>query len=584
MFPDHAIERAEMVYKPALESMARALVRLPGAVVLMASGLAMTAIYYFGFAQRYSLAEYGDRPFQTIASLNNLSVSGAFLYVFGFIALFGLYWLGLRRGLRAPTQHQWIVVAGFAVVFSLALLPMYPADAADVYDYALRGRMTTLYGLNPMRDLPTEVRSDPFYSFSSLRQQPSAYGPAWEALAALASRIAGDDRNTNVIVFKFISVVGYGLIGLLVGLTLRRVAPRRTLTGVYLFLWNPLAVYMTAGNGHNDTIMMLFVVLGFYCLARRWYVGATCSMILGGLVKFVPFVLVPIIAVIALRELGGTQRLRYVLRAAAGSLLLVVLLYAPFWFGPQMLVGSFGYRTRMFTGSVATVARMALGPVLDGKVGEAAQTPVAASVVQYAALALFGLFYASQLVAASRSRDWPAQVRVATSVLFFYILVTTTWFQPWYALWPLACAALFDNSPTRRLILYFSYLVTWQPFLYYYITLRAGEWAAQPWRDLLPISVVMGIAWGYIAWFWLSTWLRSAARTPFSIQVGQRLRTARERLCLSPSDVADELDLRTDDVLGYERGDRSVPLTTAQTLSQFLRLRLPELIGSPSGD
>jgi hypothetical protein len=51
-----------------------------------------------------------------------------------------------------------------------------------------------------------------------------------------------DDRNTNVIVFfKFVSVVGYGLIGLLIGLTLRRVAPRRTLTGVYLFLWNPLA-------------------------------------------------------------------------------------------------------------------------------------------------------------------------------------------------------------------------------------------------------------------------------------------------------------------------------------------------------
>jgi hypothetical protein len=159
--------------------------------------------------------------------LNNLSASGAFLYVFGFVALFGLYWLGLRRGLRAPTQAHWIIVAGFAVVFSLALLPMYPADAADVYDYVLRGRMTTLYGLNPMRDLPTQARFDPFYDFASLREQPSAYGPAWEVLAALASRLAGDDRNTNVIVFKFVSVVGYGLIGRLIGLTLRRVAPRR---------------------------------------------------------------------------------------------------------------------------------------------------------------------------------------------------------------------------------------------------------------------------------------------------------------------------------------------------------------------
>jgi hypothetical protein len=53
---------------------------------------------------------------------------------------------------------------------------------------------------------------------------------------------------------------------------------------------------MMAGNGHNGTLMMVFVLLGFYCLARCWYVGATCSMILVWLVKFVPFVLVPVIA------------------------------------------------------------------------------------------------------------------------------------------------------------------------------------------------------------------------------------------------------------------------------------------------
>src|SRR6185436_714011 len=152
-------------------------------------------------------------------------------------------------------------------IFSLALLPMYTVDAADVYDYIIRGRMSSVYGLNPLHDPPNKVQEDPFFEFTGWKTVPSAYGPAWEALANVVTRLAGDDPYANVIAFKLVSLAGYALTALLIALTLGVLAPRRRLLGVYLFAWNPLVIYISAGNAHHDTLMTACMMLSLYCLA-----------------------------------------------------------------------------------------------------------------------------------------------------------------------------------------------------------------------------------------------------------------------------------------------------------------------------
>ncbi|MDL1924053.1 hypothetical protein FBQ95_15715 [Chloroflexi bacterium CFX3] len=64
----------------------------------------------------------------------------------------------------------------------------------------------------------------------------------------------------------------------------------------------------------------------------------------------------------------------------------------------------------------------------------------------------------------------------------------------------------------RQAALLFSYLVTWQGLLYNYITLRPGNLAPIPWRDLLPTATYMLPIWlliGVWAWRWARAW-RSA--------------------------------------------------------------------------
>jgi DNA-binding XRE family transcriptional regulator len=558
------------------ERFARAIVRLPAWIVLGLSGLTMTGLFYFAFTQRYGLAENVGKPRQTMATLSNMSAESALLYVAAFIALFGLYALVLRRGLRPATRTQWILVAGFALVFNVALLPMYSVDAADIYDYIIRGRMSAIYGLNPMHDVPSQVSSDPFYRFAAWHDVSSAYGPAWESLASLTSRLAGDDPIANVIAFKLLALAGYALTALLIGLTLRRLAPRRTLTGVVLFAWNPLVVFMTGGRGHNDLVMTACILFSVYCLARRWYVAATLGALVGALVKFIPILLIPIIGLVALRELRSAMRIRYVVVSAVLGAILLVTIYGPYWTGLDTL--RIESRGSLFTGSVATLVRQVLSPTYDGKLDEAANTPNTNALIQRVVLILFGVFYLSELDTLRRQREPIQPIRTAALILVFYLLVSCIWFQAWYVVWVVGLVALLDNTPLRRLVLIFSYFVTWESLLYNYVTLRPGGWMPIPWRDLIPVAAIMGPAWAYVGWFWVSTWLRRASRTPAGVAIGQRLRQAREDSRLTPSDLADELDLRTDDLIGYERGEKSMPLDTARALCQRLGLALTELI------
>jgi hypothetical protein len=550
---------------------------------LAVCGALVTAIFYFAFTARYGLDEYKNSPWQTIATLNRLSADGAFIYVAAFLALFGLYAFGARQVMRLARDPRdwtaWLLIGGMALAFNVALLRMYPADAADTYDYIIRGRMASVYGLNPMQDPPNRVRTDPFFRFAAWPDVTSAYGPAWEIVAGLVTRLAGDDHVANVVLFKFVAMVGYAAAALFLGMTLARLAPRRLLLGVYLFAWNPLVVYMTGRTGHNDTLMTAFLMLGVYCLARRWYVAGTLSALVGVMIKFIPALLIPIIAAVALRELSARLRIRYVLASALLGGAILLALYAPY--GLTGDVFSLSRRSGMFTGSAATLLRQTLIPALDNKPSEGweVDTPVTNRVVSNGAWALLALVYAAQLWNAYQDRDPIAPFRALTVILTFYLLVACIWFQSWYALWIVALAALLENGPLRRLVLWFSYLVTWQSFLYNYVTLRPGleGWAPLPWRDLVPVGVVIGGAWLYVGWYWLSTWLRGLVRTPEAAAAGARLRVAREAAGLSAAALCDELDLRIDDLLACERGDKTLPLAQIQALCTRLGLTLADL-------
>lgn len=483
----------------------------PPLVWLTLSALVFTLVFALGFTARYPLALYRDKPLATMATLSNLSAESFAIYAAGLALLFVLYALGIRQvgRLRVTSGAALAFIMGAGVLFNAVLLPIYTFDAADVFDYIIRGRITAYYDLNPMAVIPARtVRTDPFYEYVGWKHAPGAYGAAWEWIAAATVRLAGDDFIANVIAFKLVAILGYLATGWFVVLILRRLAPERALLGLYLWLWNPFVVLMTGAGAHNDTVMAAFMMLGVYWLVRRWYIAATMAALLGAMVKFVPLALVAIIGVVALRELSWRLRVRYLLLGGVLSLLLFAGVTARFWTGRLADVLSLDRRSALYTGSVATVVRQALIPALDGQPSNAIgpQTPNTNALISRASFGLLALFVLWQLYAVFRDRDPFRPVRALALILMFYMLVSSFWFMSWYVLWAVPVVALLDDTPLRRFTLLFSYLVSWEMVLYQYITLRPTGFAPLPWRDLLPVASYMGVAWGLVAWYWLRQW------------------------------------------------------------------------------
>ena len=67
---------------------------------------------------------------------------------------------------------------------------------------------------------------------------------------------------------------------------------------------------------------------------------------------------------------------------------------------------------------------------------------------------------------AARDASWLSFPRAAFAILVFYLLLTCLWFQNWYAVWPLALAALFPPGYEVRLAVLLGYAGLAKPLIF----------------------------------------------------------------------------------------------------------------------
>ena len=305
---------------------------------LLGVTLLSALIYALLFTQPFDLIALQNRPLFDLRAAGKIDALIVWKQIAAFLGLGGLYWLGWHAALRVRNRAAWTIVLSGALIFSGLLLFVYPIDAADLFDNILHGRIFGVYGANPFHEVAAQFRTDPFFRYTAWRHSVSAYGPLWEMLAGLMTRLAGNGLIANVMAFK-LALGGMLAAGaLLIALILRRVAPERTLAGVVLLVWNPVVLFETIGNGHNDIAMMVWVLLAAWCVLKRHYTLAVLALIGGALIKYIPLLLIPIVLALALRDLAGWRtRLRFAAVTSAAAIVLIAATYAPFWHGLETL-------------------------------------------------------------------------------------------------------------------------------------------------------------------------------------------------------------------------------------------------------
>ena len=402
-----------------------------------------------------------------------------------------------RRCQGADRRHLTLALGGAAILgATLVLLPSLPSD--DVFSYVLYGRISAVHGANPLVTVPSAFPHDPFLTLVFWRGTRSVYGPAWllfsDGLTHLALALGGR-LPTYILLFKLTGWLAHLANAALIWSILGVIAPRRRLLGTLLYAWNPLCLLEFCASAHNDAVMLTFALVGVYCLVRGWELPALAAFGLSISIKYVFLALLPLYLVYVARQaLDRHEPARRVAGAIAWQLAVVLGVVAltalPFWAGPQTL-GSILYSPP--------------AQQLDNSLLEALQWPLrslaqalgisrgaAASLVQ-TALKVAGLllFFGIWLWHLRRVRDFASMLHAWAWVLFWYTVVASGWFWPWYVTWVVALVALLPWSELSvASLLLAGGVLTLYAFLPLY---AAPVYGLRAWLAFLP-------ALAYLAW------------------------------------------------------------------------------------
>jgi len=452
------------------------------AVIAGFSGL----IALLACSRPYNLLEFYDHPLYDLLRHSRTVPNARWSLLAAFLAWGCAYLAGWRVAHQAHGRPAWIIVIGGALLSATILAFMFPIGAADLFDYIMHGRIAGVHGVNPFFNTGREFPDDPFFAYMAWHDSPSTYGPLWVLASAAAARLAGDSIIANVLVFKLlIGIFFFGSIGL-VAATLRKVAPERALKGVLVLAWNPVVLYETFGNGHNDMLMVFFVLAAVWLLTRRRYTLAILALAAGALIKYIPLLLIPVAGLLALRDLPDMRaRLRFVLITVYATIALCVLAYYPFWKGPETLT----ITTRQ--GLLTTSLPAALWAWLEPGWGDRYARVFAGR----SAVVITGLFVVWQSFRAWRDRSWASFPCAAFWILTLYLLFTCLWFQEWYTIWPVALAAILPADGTVLLATMLNLGGLTRPYVFGPMWLWRNPLPSGRWRELRLGPTVLALPW-----------------------------------------------------------------------------------------
>ena len=461
----------------------------PAIAKLIGAALGSLAIYLLAFTVPANLLTLYQRNSLIGGLLQHAGLLGFLRLSIAFISVGCLYFVALRAADQTSSKTAWTIVIGGMLAFIITFLFMAPLDARDIYDNIFHGRILGVYGANPFRDLISRFPHDPFFKYSWWKNSPSAYGPLWETLAGITASLAGDGIITNILAFKILPGLFHLASVAVVILYLRRIEPGHALSGALLLGWNPVVLYESWGNGHNDIAMIFWVLLAALLINRKQYSLGTLSLVAGTLIKFIPVLLIPAAMLIGYCSLENVKsRLWFIVKTSLAGAFLIMIAYVPFWYGEATF--SIARRMLMFTTSIPAVIYRILKPELGWS--------EAARLVSLGALGLLAIFTLIQTLRAQKQESTEDFPKIAFNILAFYLLVTCLWFQQWYGIWLISLGPLLPVR-RRRFALVFGFWVMSKQLIFVQLIIPAMSHKPETATLLEPLLAltVLGVPWIY---------------------------------------------------------------------------------------
>lgn len=442
--------------------------------------------------------------------LRSLSSTGRSLTFVGMMIILTLGYVAaiylVRRDNRRKVTYA---LVGFFAVFALLFLFMPPFMSRDLYSYVFYGRVMTVYHRNPYIIIPAMRRHDLFYPLIGWRYNASVYGPVFNWISYLVTRIAGNHVSSNVLGFKVLASAFYAACLPIIYSLTRRVSPGRENLALAVSAWCPILVMHTLGGGHNDILMAFFVLAGFLLYRKDHHIWGIAVVTLAVMMKLTAALALLPLLVLYLREKRGKPVPRAA--AAAGTIIAItVLCYLPFWKGIKIFNSVRHMSTLYSFSSVPRLVSIELQRVLVGSgMGGVRAELLANQLVQLVFLAIFGV---ATLYLLTRVKDYRSMIISVAAISLVWFL-TSIYILPWYLAVGLMVACIAGWNVTTA-----AYVTAASVFTLYHIpetNIPALTWSGRLGTDLylsLPFLLVLAVWLAVGLWYVLKR--RNSASAP----------------------------------------------------------------------
>lgn len=475
---------------------------------LVAAAVVSAAIYA-AYVARYAFLPYSVQS----TRINIFDVLGADrfglgLYIGALTVLFASATVAWRAARLLPETRfppVWAIVPPlfFAVLLTVAM----PLQSRDLFHYIMEGRVLSRYGSNPFTSAPSAFPQDELLRFSNWKTYPSPYGPFWVLLAGALTFVAGNSLIVNVLLFKLVSLLAYVTTAAFIWRA-RRAAGARALPATMLWLWHPLVLIELVGNGHNDTLMLALLAIGYYCQVRGWARAALLAVGAAAMVKYAALPFLPLLLWHQLRALHRwSDRARAVLRTTWPVLTVMAAALAPFWVGARTL--GFLREAGQFYASLPHLARTVLKQVVSKH--------LANDLVSLGARGL--LLGGYGLLLGRTTAAWESYLR---SAFWLTILMLATWsfFVPWYVAWLVFAAAAAGTVRAGWQVLWVGLAAELSYILQFYLPARRLGVPLEQRSALTALAVFVPFAIALFPWGAprrALRWLRSRRGQPATV-------------------------------------------------------------------
>ena len=443
---------------------------------LLLLGITSELVYFFYLLHDFPVIFY-FLELTDMGAINGYSHFGflKFLIALSFLfILFGFAWWDARRFQDRATL--WIIL-GFGGVFVLTTIFVYPVTAIDIFNYIGYSLIMVQYGANPMTTLPSQFIDDPVIRLVSepFINVPSPYGPLAQFIQALPVVIAGRNVLASLLLIKIMSSAMLIAGAFFIYKILTHIAPRFALPGVLALVWNPFALFEYSANGHNDIVMMFFIILAVFVLIKEYHVWALTLILASALIKFASLPLIPLFFFYSfIHQPTWKKKILYTLESTVASLSLLLATFTPFWEGSRTL-----QRFLSETQGQLYSFSMFLQDLSSQRIPFNQATQIG--------WALFAICFSYALWLSSK--DISHMLKGCAITMFALLAFIATYIQPWYLIWPFVLAILIPRTEVSLAAILLLYAATLVELIHAYIF----PWGA--YNDRSAFAIVNSVAY-----------------------------------------------------------------------------------------